>query len=69
MINDAILMGLAGVLATASPVIFAVIGETISERAGVINLSLNGAILLSANVTCASRNAVRGELRAGAETR
>ncbi len=48
MINDAILMGLAGVLATASPVIFAVIGETISERAGVINLSLNGAILLSA---------------------
>lgn len=47
--NDSTLMiGLAGVLAAAAPVIFAVIGETISERAGVINLSINGTILLSA---------------------
>jgi general nucleoside transport system permease protein len=30
------------------PLIFAVIGETLSERAGVINLSMNGTILLSA---------------------
>ncbi len=45
---DIILIGLAGVLATAAPVIFAVIGETITERAGVINLSVNGTILLSA---------------------
>jgi general nucleoside transport system permease protein len=37
-----------GVLAAAAPVLFAVIGETISERAGVINLSVNGTILLSA---------------------
>ncbi len=43
-----ILVGLAGVLAAAAPVLFAVIGETITERAGVINLSLNGSILLSA---------------------
>jgi ABC-type uncharacterized transport system permease subunit len=42
------LIGLAGVLAAAAPVLFAVIGETITERAGVINLSLNGTILLSA---------------------
>lgn len=48
MTQETILIGLAGVLASASPLIFAVIGETLSERAGVINLSLNGTILLSA---------------------
>jgi simple sugar transport system permease protein len=46
--NETTLIGLAGVLAAAAPVLFAVIGETISERAGVINLSMNGTILLSA---------------------
>jgi simple sugar transport system permease protein len=46
--ENIILIGLAGVLATAAPVLFAVIGETITERAGIINLSLNGSILLSA---------------------
>lgn len=48
MTTEMILVGLAGVLAAAAPVLFAVIGETISERAGVINLSMNGTILLSA---------------------
>jgi simple sugar transport system permease protein len=48
MTFDMIILGLAGVLAAAAPVLFAVIGETISERAGVINLSMNGTILLSA---------------------
>jgi ABC-type uncharacterized transport system permease subunit len=48
MIADTTLVGLAGVLAAAAPIIFAVIGETISERAGVINLSMNGTILLAA---------------------
>jgi ABC-type uncharacterized transport system permease subunit len=42
------LIGLAGVLAAAAPVLFLVIGETITERAGIINLSLNGTVLLSA---------------------
>lgn len=46
--QEATLVGLAGVLAAAAPVLFAVIGETITERAGIINLSLNGSILLSA---------------------
>ena len=45
---DAVLIGLSGVLAAAAPILFGVIGETISERAGVINLSMNGTILLSA---------------------
>jgi general nucleoside transport system permease protein len=45
---DIIIIGLAGVIALAGPVLFAVIGETITERAGIINLSLNGTILLTA---------------------
>lgn len=43
-----LIVGLAGVIAAAAPVVFATIGETISERAGVINLSVNGTIILSA---------------------
>ena len=45
---DILLVSLAGVLTTAAPILFAVIGETISERAGVTNLSMNGSILLAA---------------------
>lgn len=48
MCGENMLIGLAGVLAATAPLIFAVVGETITERAGVINLSLNGLILLSA---------------------
>jgi simple sugar transport system permease protein len=48
METSSLLLGLAGVLFAAAPVLFAVIGETITERAGVINLSVNGTILLSA---------------------
>lgn len=39
---------LAIAIASATPLIFACIGETITERAGVINLSADGTILLSA---------------------
>ena len=48
MDTNTILIGLAGVLTAAAPVMFAVLGETITERAGLINLSMNGSILLSA---------------------
>lgn len=48
MTTEVLLINLAGVLAAAAPVIFGVIGETVSERAGVTNLSMNGMILLSA---------------------
>ncbi len=44
------LMILAAVLASAAPLIFATMGETMSERAGVINLSLDGTMLLAAMV-------------------
>jgi len=39
---------LASILAASAPLIFATIGETITEKSGVINLSLDGSILLSA---------------------
>jgi ABC-type uncharacterized transport system permease subunit len=47
---DVIIIGLAGVLITAAPIVFAVIGETFAERSGVINLSVNGTIVLSAMI-------------------
>ena len=48
MSGDIILIGLAGVIASGAPIVLAAIGETLTERAGVINLSLNGLIILSA---------------------
>ncbi|MCL4505266.1 MAG: ABC transporter permease [Chloroflexi bacterium] len=39
---------LATAIATATPLVFASIGETIAERAGVINLSADGTILMAA---------------------
>ncbi len=38
----------AAVLFAAAPLILAALGETISERAGVINLSMDGTVLLAA---------------------
>ena len=48
--DSAFLSGLAGILAAAAPILFAAIGETLTERAGVTNLSVNGAIILTAMV-------------------
>jgi simple sugar transport system permease protein len=46
--DDALLNTLNSIVANATPLIIASIGETLTERAGVINLSLNGSILLAA---------------------
>jgi simple sugar transport system permease protein len=43
-----LLIDLAAVLAASAPLIIATIGATIGERAGVVNLSLDGCILLAA---------------------
>lgn len=45
---NTLLAGLAGVVALSTPVVLATLGEILTERVGVINLSLNGMILLSA---------------------
>ncbi len=39
---------LASIVAAATPLIFAAIGETITERSGVINLSIEGSMMLAA---------------------
>ena len=50
MDTNLIILTLASMLADSSPLVFAVIGETLSEKSGVTNLSLDGTILLSAMV-------------------
>ena len=39
---------LHSLIAAAAPLVFAVVGETITEKAGIINLSLEGSLMLSA---------------------
>jgi ABC-type uncharacterized transport system permease subunit len=39
---------IASVIAAAAPILLATLGETITEKSGIINLSLDGTILLSA---------------------
>jgi simple sugar transport system permease protein len=55
--NSTIISSIGSIFAWAGPVIFAVVGETLTERAGVINLSLNGSIILSAMVAFAAATA------------
>jgi simple sugar transport system permease protein len=45
---------LASIVFSASPLIYAAVGETISEKAGVVNLSMEGLIMLSAMTAFAS---------------
>lgn len=47
----------AAVVAASPPVLFAVLGETIAEKSGVINLSLDGLLLLTAMVGFAAARA------------
>ncbi len=48
---------LASIVGAATPLVFAVVGETISEKAGVVNLSLEGTIMLSAMTAFATASA------------
>lgn len=48
MIEFDVTILLASVVAGAAPIVMAALGETITEKAGLINLSLDGSILLSA---------------------
>jgi len=41
---------IGSILAASPPILFAVLGETITEKAGVINLSLDGSLLLAAMI-------------------
>jgi general nucleoside transport system permease protein len=48
MSNSLVVETLASVIAASAPLVFAGIGETLTEKAGVVNLSLDGSILLAA---------------------
>lgn len=48
MDNGELIAVLASILLQAAPLMIAVVGETLTERAGVINLSLDGTMLLAA---------------------
>lgn len=48
MTNSELIGVIASILLQASPLIIAVCGETLTERVGVVNLSLDGTMLLSA---------------------
>jgi ABC-type uncharacterized transport system permease subunit len=48
METDFLIQTLATIVAASSPIVIAAIGETVSEKSGVINLSLDGSIALSA---------------------
>ena len=39
---------IATIIAASSPLVFAVLGETLTEKVGVVNLSLDGSMLLAA---------------------
>lgn len=45
---DFLALTIAGILSAGAPLVLATLGETLTERAGVINLSLDGTILLAA---------------------
>ncbi len=46
--NSLLIETLRSVIAASSPLVFAAIGETLTEKTGVVNLSLDGSILLTA---------------------
>jgi ABC-type uncharacterized transport system permease subunit len=48
MAESFIVQTVATVLAASSPLVFAGIGETLTEKVGIVNLSLDGSILLAA---------------------
>jgi general nucleoside transport system permease protein len=48
MNNSELVLVMASIVLQATPLIIAVCGETITERAGVVNLSLDGTMLMSA---------------------
>jgi len=48
MADDVLVKTLANVVRSSSPLVLAAIGETFTERAGIVNLSLDGSLMLSA---------------------
>ena len=45
---ETLILTLATLISFSTPLVFAVLGETISERVGVVNLSIEGTLLITA---------------------
>ncbi len=61
---DIILITLASILRDSAPIVFASLGETLNERGGVVNLSVEGTMLLTAMTGFAAAHAT-GSLAVG----
>jgi len=48
MADSLVVVTISSVIAASAPLVFAGVGETLTEKAGVVNLSLDGTILLTA---------------------
>ena len=48
MTDSLVVVTISSVIAASAPLVFAGVGETLTEKAGVVNLSLDGTILLTA---------------------
>ena len=48
MADDILIRQIAGIVTSGTPIVLAALGETLAERAGVINLGVDGTLLLSA---------------------
>ncbi len=57
--SDELTNTLSSIISNATPLVIASIGETITERVGVVNLSLDGSIVLSAMVGFAAAYATQ----------
>ncbi|MEA5078079.1 MAG: ABC transporter permease [Anaerolineaceae bacterium] len=55
--DSSLINSIGSIFAWAGPVVFAVMGETLTERSGVMNLSLNGSLILTAMVGFAAATA------------
>ncbi len=48
MADDVLIHQMAGIVSSGAPLILAAVGETLTERAGIVNLGLDGALTLAA---------------------
>jgi simple sugar transport system permease protein len=62
---DPLLNTLESIVTNATPLVIAAIGETITERAGVVNLAVDGSIVLSAMTGFVAAYSLNASLTAG----